>query len=211
MTESTYSWTDLMETAGSATTTSFDPIPAGMYDVQVLSAELAQASTGKSMYKLVLEVENGPHAKRRLWTNMVITPDNPNAMQIFFRHMAAFGLGSDYFRGHPSPQAVADALPRRRARAQVKLRKWEGQDKNEVGNLTPAAASVLPPMPTGGAVPPPPPPMAAAAPPPPPVAPSAVAPPPPPPAAPPPPTTPPPAPGTVPAPTAGSFLEDPPF
>lgn len=224
-----YQWTDLMETAGESS--SFEVLPAGPYDMTVMKAEVKNSSTGKIMFVLTLEVESGTHAKRRVWTNMVISPDSPPAMGIFFRQMAALGLDRTYFSTNPSNDAVADALTGRRCKATIAIKKYQGVDKNEVKAISPpaAAGAGFPPgyspatpsmaKPPAAAAPPPP---AAAAPPPPP--PAAPAPPPPPPApaaappaaqpaavaAPPPPPAPPAAPAPAPA-TAAPDLDAPPF
>jgi Protein of unknown function (DUF669) len=207
-------WSDLMESAGPNT---FEVISPGTYDVVVEKAEAKLASTQRQMIALTLGVEGGPYDKRRLWTNCVIVPDNPGALARFFRYMKAFGLDQGYFNREPSPDAVASTLLGRRARATVGIKKYNGEDRNEVTNITQAAA--VPGMPSAvpvaaaaprpPAAPPAAPPAPPAAPPPaaapataPPAAPAAAVPP-------PPPATPaaPPSTGTA---TTGS-LADPPF
>ena len=181
-------WDELMDAAASS---DFAPVPAGDYDLKITAAEATKSGTGKPMWKLTTEVEGGPHSGRKIWTNQTLTTDNENALQIFFRQMAAAGLTSEFFRTKPTPQQIADALMNRRFRAKVAIREWQGQPRNEIKNWSaPRAASGAPPMP--GATPPP---AAAAAPPAaPPVAPPAAAAPPAPPAAPPAPPAPPAAP-----------------
>src|SRR6478609_3757513 len=133
------SWTDLMQTAETAPN-SFEPIPPADYDVKVHSAEPTPTSTGKQMINLSFAVENGPYVNRRVFTNMVISPDSPNAMAIFFRQMAAMGLDKTYFATNPSLPAVAAALVGRRARASVAIKKYNGEDRNEVKGIRPAVA-----------------------------------------------------------------------
>lgn len=213
-------WTDMMETAGSEATN--EVLPAGAYDLVVIKADAKMTSTQKEMFALTMEVETGAHAKRRVWTNMVISPDSPTAMGIFFRQMAALGLDRKFFASEPSNDAICRALTGRRAKGTVGIKKWQGQDRNEITNLSaPSLVSMPPGMPGPGASAPPPPPAppappAATPPPPPPPAAAAPAatPPPPPPAAvtaPPPPPPPAAVPETVPAGAAASSLDDPPF
>lgn len=227
----------MMETAGEST--SFEVLPAGQYDMSVLKVDVKTTSTDKVMFVLVMEVESGAHAKRRVWNNMVISPESPTAMGIFFRQMAAMGLDRTYFGSNPSNDAVADALVGRRCKATVAIKKYQGSDRNEVKAINPPAAAAggmppgypgagappsmakppaaAPPPPPAPAAPPPPPAAAAPVPPPPPVAPAAPVPPPPPvqstaPAAAAANTNPAADPGAVPvAPSATPTLDEPPF
>lgn len=76
---------------------SVKPLPDGMYNVKVEKAEAVKSSTGKDMLKLVLVVEDGPHASRRLWSNLVLSPESPFAMNLFFQNLAGFGLNDEFF------------------------------------------------------------------------------------------------------------------
>lgn len=127
-------WKQLMDASGG----SFEPLPAGDYDVQIAKAEATKSSGGKTMFKLTLDVIAGPHVKRKIWTNLVISPENPNALGMFFAQMKAFGLDANYFAQGPLPDHVADALANRYARVTVKQRTWQGQLRNDVSSIMPA-------------------------------------------------------------------------
>jgi hypothetical protein len=150
-------WDELMDAAGDS---DFAPIPQGDYDVKIISSEATKSSTDKPMWKLTCEVESGPHQNRRIWTQQTLTVENPNALNVFFRQMAAAGLTGDFFKTKPSNQQIADALLGRRFRARVAIRAYMGQDRNEIKNWAPAAgAAGAPPTtaPSSASTPPPPP------------------------------------------------------
>lgn len=148
------SWNDLLSDAGGAGN-SFDPIPEGDYDFNIKECEAKLAQSGRMMYVAKCEVESGPHKSRLVWHNFVLTPDNPNALSWFFRNMNVLGLGREFFAANPSDHQVAEQLRGKRFRGQVGIRKYQGQDRNEIkqffsatsgslGNGLPTAAPAAP-------------------------------------------------------------------
>lgn len=169
----TKSWQDLLNDAGDGGGT-YDPLPDGDYDFIVKEAEVKTASTGRTMYAVKTAVQGGPHNGRFVWHNFVVTPENPTALGWFFKNMNVLGLNAEYFKTDPADHQVAAALVGRAFRGQVAVRKWQGQDRNEIKAFFPAGGAGLGgPAPTVAAAPPPhaaPPPVAQPAPPPPPAA-----------------------------------------
>jgi hypothetical protein len=160
-------WSALLDEAGD--TGSFEVLPAGDYDLRVAKAEATQSGNGKLMFKLTNEVTAGPHKGRRVWSNLVLTVDNPTALGIFFRQMAAIGISKSYFEGDPSDAQVADALTGREFRAQVAVKQWQGNDRNEIKAYFPArkegdVPAAPPPIPQTPPINPQPAPVAAVAP-----------------------------------------------
>ena len=161
-TPSTVNWLDLMNNAG----TGFEPLPAGPYDCEVAKAEATQSSSGKHMWKVRFKVLAGPHANSTIFTNIVLSPDNSNALGFFFQHMGALGLSRDFFAQSPSPDTVADAILGRKARVTVKQKEYQGSIRNEVTGIAPLAGAAPATGPAGSTpAPPPPPPPAPATPP----------------------------------------------
>lgn len=76
---------------------SFEPMPAGDYVCQVIESEVVQTKSGGDMLKLTLEVTEGQFANRRVWDNLNIRNNNPQAQQIAHRALAdlcsACGVG----------------------------------------------------------------------------------------------------------------------
>lgn len=143
------SWGALLEEAGDEI--SFDVLPAADYDLKIVKSEAKQTSGGKLMFSITCEVTSGPYAKRKVWGNLVLSPENPTALGIFFRQMNALGIDKSFFAANPNDSAVADALINREFRGQVAIRQWQGTDKNEIKNYFPISRT------PGTPVPPPPP------------------------------------------------------
>lgn len=126
-------WGDLVSKAGQVSSSqNYEPIPDGIYDMMVLEASQTVAASGKTMFKVTHEVQGGPHNKRRVWDNLVVTPDNETALNIFFSKMDAMGLRKEFFTPSTSNAQIENALIGKRFRAKIGTRKWEGQDRNEV-------------------------------------------------------------------------------
>jgi hypothetical protein len=129
---SSLNWGDLVKDAGEATGGSYEPLPDGDYDLKVIEASAAVSQSGKTMFKITAEVQVGAFAKRRIWDNLVVSPDSPAALGIFFAKMAALGLNRDYFAASPSNSTIEAALLHRTFRAQIGSRVWQGSKKNEI-------------------------------------------------------------------------------
>lgn len=131
-------------------------LPKGRYNVEVTKAEAVKASTGADMIKATLTVTDGPHKGRNLWTNFVLSPEKPFAMNLFFKNMNGFGLNGDFFAqleqtGAPIEQdlvTIANTLIGRRASGDVDIRMFKEQERNEIGNFTSVAGD----DPLGGGV-----------------------------------------------------------
>jgi uncharacterized protein DUF669 len=136
----------------------WDVLPAADYDLKVIKSEATQSGSGKLMYRVTHEVINGPYLGRKVFDQIVVVPDNPTALSIFFRKMGAMGIDKQFFAQNPSDHQVAEALLGKTFRGQVAIRQYQGQDKNEVKNYAPLtaqqpAAPPVPPQPTAPATP----------------------------------------------------------
>lgn len=68
---------------------SFDPLPAGEYQMQVIESEIKPTkSGGGEQLILTLEVINGPYSKRRVWDRLNIRNQNADAQRIAQRSLA---------------------------------------------------------------------------------------------------------------------------
>lgn len=161
-------WGSLKKRADDAT----KPPEAGWYLLEVTKAEVGAAqSSGKPMIKCVFRVVGGTADGKTVFNNFNLTLDNEFALGIFFRHMAAFGFGDDYFARLPAGDAgltqLAAALVGRRCRAELSQREWpagSGTMRSQVdsvmpptggagGPAAPAGPPGGPPIPTAGPVP----------------------------------------------------------
>ena len=135
---STLNWSDLIKDAGE--TNSYEPLPDGDYNLVVLEGVAKATQSGKTMFSIKTQVEGGPHAKRLVWDNLVVSPDNPTALGIFFRKMSAMGLGKEFFEKSPTNAQIEQALVGRKFRGQIGSRTYNGNKRNEIKNYYPVAA-----------------------------------------------------------------------
>lgn len=135
---STQSWRQLMDQASAG----FEPVPAGPYDAEIIKAEYKQASTGKDMWVVQFKVIAGPYANRTIYNQFVLSEDNPNALGIFFRHMAVLGLDGEFFgmlpEGQAGHDAIAGAMVGSKAKITVSQREYpkgSGTMRNQVDDV----------------------------------------------------------------------------
>jgi len=128
-------WGDLINQSKGA----LELIPDGEQNGKIVSAEDVQASTGALMYKVKIEITDGPFIKRRIMTNLVVSTDNPIALAIFFRNCENIGLDANFFAVNPSKAQVAQAMMNRPCRVNVGHKNWQGIDRNEVKGWLPVS------------------------------------------------------------------------
>lgn len=156
---STLNWSDLIKDAGESNN-NYEPLPDGDYELVVVEGVAKVTQSGKTMFSVKTQVEAGPHAKRLVWDNLVVSPDNPTALGIFFRKMSAMGLGKEFFDSNPTNAQIEQALAGRKFRGQIGSRTYNGQKRNEIKNYYPASQAAAAPQtaaaPAPAAAPPPP-------------------------------------------------------
>lgn len=143
---------DFLRALKDAKSVSFEALPAGDYDVEIVESSATRSSNGKPMIKVKFQVLSGPYQNRTVFNNFVFSADNAMAMSIFFRHMKCFGLKDEFFASlgaNGSMDAVAANLMNKRARVTLGIRQWQGEDRNEVNQIKPyTGAPAMSPMPT---------------------------------------------------------------
>ena len=139
---STVNWADLVQQAGDAATSSnYEPLPDGDYELKVVDAQATTSASGKPMFKVTTEVQGGAYAKRRVWDQLVVTADNPKAMNMFFMKAGAMGLGREFWSANPGNAQVEQALMGRSFRATLGTRTYNGNQSNEIKRYFPAQAA----------------------------------------------------------------------
>jgi hypothetical protein len=167
-TETVYNFKDLL---AQAKTASFEALPIGDYDVEIHEATATISSTQKPMIKIKAKVITGPHTKRTVMTQFVLSVENAVALNIFFRNLRAFGLTDEWLTaigGANDLTPIAQALVGRKARFTLGQKQYQGETRNEVNGVKPmTGAPAAPPqslpgsglpgagMPTGGVTTPP--------------------------------------------------------
>lgn len=172
---STLNWAELIKSAGDVSS-NYEALPDGEYDLTVIEATAKVTTSGKTMFSLKTQVNGGPYNNRLVWDNLVISPENENALKIFFAKMNALGIPQDYFMRVPTPTngEIEQVLVGRKFRGSIGSRVYNGKKSNEIRryhSLGQQAAAAQPAGPVGAAgpssapvAPPPPPPAAPQAP-----------------------------------------------
>lgn len=130
-----FSFADLQKVADEA---GFALVPNGTYQAVIAKgAKVKKSSNDKEMISVAFDLLPGQPAKGKVFTQFVLSPENPAALGFFFRHMEALGLNREYFASNPSLDQVATALEGRSATIEVSTRKWNDTDRNEVKSIKP--------------------------------------------------------------------------
>src|SRR5688572_6146609 len=114
-------------------------LPDGDYVALVTKADATESSNKKPMLKLQLTIVEGPKRDRKVFTQIVLTADNPFALQRWFANLAAFGLDQGYFGRGPAMAQIAADLLNRGVIITLGAREWQGSLRNEVQNYKPYA------------------------------------------------------------------------
>lgn len=134
-------WNDLLKIADEA---GFTPLPVGEYHVVVDKALAKQAQTGKDMINVTFRVLTGPQQDKTCLNNFVLSPESPNAVGFFFRHMAALGIPMEFFTTNPPMANVAAALVGRQCLIEITHREFGGQVRDNVDKIKPVTGAPVP-------------------------------------------------------------------
>lgn len=129
-------FSDLIKQAAEA---KFVVIPNADYPIVCKNASDTKASTGKDMIKMTVAVIAGPHKGATIPTQQVLSPENPAAVAIFLKAMAAFGITEEWLAalpprqdGGPNIAALAAELRGKTAMASVTTSTWNDEDRNQI-------------------------------------------------------------------------------
>jgi len=131
------SWSDLLEQA-EAEGFSGKLIDQGTYTATVEQTNTGTTQNGKAQAGIMwrLDDDGGPFARATVWDNIVLTPDNPKAMKVFFSKWAAMGVTTDDFKSLPEGASalpmLADKVAGVRCKIKVSHREWNGEKKMNV-------------------------------------------------------------------------------
>lgn len=114
----------------------FAAIPRGIYEAQVddCTFGMSQAS-GNPMWTFKFEVTDGEHARRKLFFHAVFAATSMPRTKKLLAVLAPELLTQKF-----SPAAIADGgiLLGRQCRIRVDIRKYQGEDRNNVRDVLPA-------------------------------------------------------------------------
>lgn len=116
------SWKDLMDEAATAPQTAFQILDEGDYAFFIKEATAGKTNDKtKDTIVVIAAVESGERRNATVRHQMTLSPENPKALQIFFRELGTFGLGEEFFAQNPNMDMnfIASQLKNRRFSATV--------------------------------------------------------------------------------------------
>lgn len=134
----TFNWSDLRKQAEAAgeSTEGFTPLDPGVYDVVVSKVTVKEfKNKTKEGWNLQFSVDGGPESGRRVFTNLVISPESPKAIAIMLRQLEALGVRAVLDAGG-TLQQVAAALLNQKATIEVSQRVYNNNLTNDVDKIT---------------------------------------------------------------------------
>ncbi len=130
----TIDWGALMASSGA----DFEILPVGQYAAQVTKAEAKQSKNGKLMFAVTFRVISGPKTNRNITDNIVLSPENPRAVQAFFINLRVLGVDEAFLKQTPAPtpEAVAAKMVGAKALISVTHREYQGQQRDNVDRIS---------------------------------------------------------------------------
>jgi hypothetical protein len=119
-------------------------LPPGKYVAQIIDSEMKPTTTGGEKLALTFEILDGPHAKRRVWTNLNLVNANTTAMEIAQRDLSAICRAVGRLQVSDSEQLHSQPLT---INVEVKRAKGEYKAANEVRGYAPASGAAPAPAP----------------------------------------------------------------
>lgn len=109
-------------------TAAINVLPKGKHKLKVTSCTVKSNGV-----QPVYEVVEGPDAGKRAMAGGIFPGATEGGRQAFFRKLEKFGLGESFFAKAPSLQDIAEALKGRVIEADLDVKEWNGEDRNELG------------------------------------------------------------------------------
>lgn len=114
---------------------SFEVLPAGMYECVIAECNFTHSqSSGNAMWTLVLEVEGGDHAGRKLYTHWVFEGKGLPMTKRLVKRIAPELLEAPF---DPEDDEITSSMIGRQLKAKVAVGMYQGNKNNNVKDLFP--------------------------------------------------------------------------
>lgn len=136
---STINWDKFIKQAEEAgeSIDDYTPIPAGTYEAKVFKAEVKKfKGNTKEGWNISFVIEGGPHSGRRVFTNLVISPESSKAMSILIKQLGALGV-KPLLEAGASNEQIAAAMKDAPVTLKVSVGTWNDKPKNDVDSIAP--------------------------------------------------------------------------
>ncbi len=114
---------------------SFEALPRGVYPCVIADCEFTYSqSSGNPMWTLQLELTDGDYAGRKLYSHMVFAGKGLGITKRQLTRIAPELLEGPF---NPEDSEVISSMLGKEVKAKVSVRKYEGEDRNNVQDLFP--------------------------------------------------------------------------
>lgn len=126
-------WGSLLDDSNNA----FEILPKGVYRMKVIKSEATKSSTDKLMFKVQMEVIQGPKTGAVVFNNITMTTDNKKALYMFFVNMASLGISEKFLKSSPAPSSeqVASKMIGAVVEVTIDHQTWQGRDRENVKSM----------------------------------------------------------------------------
>lgn len=133
-----FDWGALMEKSGG----DFELIPNGQYAAQVTKCEPKTSKNGKLMFKATFKITAGKHTGRTIINNIVLSPENPNAVRAFFINLQNLGIDPEFLKMTPAPEPAQIAAKMVGAVCVIEIgsHEFNGTERNDVTRISKMSA-----------------------------------------------------------------------
>ena len=133
-----FDWGALMEKSGG----DFELIPNGQYAAQVTKCEPKTSKNGKLMFTTTFKITAGKHTGRTVINNIVLSPENPNAVRAFFINLQNLGGGPEFLKTTPAPEPTQIAAKMVDAVCIIEIgnHEYNGTERNDVTRINKMSA-----------------------------------------------------------------------
>lgn len=105
------------------------PMPIGTQQAEVAHTLVKSTKTGKVMFSVKWKDE----ADRAAWQNVVVSPESPKAMEIFYKQMSVLGLERSFLDADDTTaDDIAEAMIGGKALVTVVDEEWNGKTYRKV-------------------------------------------------------------------------------
>jgi hypothetical protein len=119
----------------------------GDFPVVITEAVAGKSTNDKPQIKIKTKITSGPYVGRVNKSQFTYSPENPNAVKMFFGQMTALGLGDAFFNGlsgfsqEEGFARIATELQGKQAIAVFANRPWGGSDRESIDGWKPLSGA----------------------------------------------------------------------
>jgi hypothetical protein len=124
-------------------------ILVGSFVTEVVEVRVGRTNSGKEQLGIMHKIVEGPNAGQVVWHNVILSPENPRALAVFFRTLSRYGVPEQVFQQATGLESFVPFISGRFV-LECASREWQGQPQQDIrsvkkltDNAPPTAPSVF--------------------------------------------------------------------